>query len=109
MVGGKGKLTLAEIYDPETDTWTLAGETNTSRGDHAALLLRDGTVLVTGGIGYLTDTEIFDPNTLTWSIAGTLNTGLIRPAVTRLSDGRVLIMAGVGKDGMLASVEVYQD
>ena len=109
VVGGKGKLTLAEIYDPETDTWTLAGETNKSRGDHAALLLGDGSVLVTGGIGYLTDTEIFDPNTLTWSIAGTLNTGRIRPAVTRLSDGRVLIMAGVGKDGMLASVEVYQD
>jgi len=109
VVGGKGKLTLAEIYDPNTDTWALAGETNKSRGHHAALLLADGSVLVTGGIGYLTEAELFDPNTSTWNVVGSLNTGRIRPAVTRLSDGRVLIMAGVGKDGMLASVEVYQD
>ena len=109
VVGGKGKLTLAEVYDPDTDTWTLAGETNKSRGDHAALLLADGSVLVTGGIGYLTEAELFDSSTLTWAIVGSLNTGRIRPAVTRLSDGRVLIMAGVGKDGMLASVEVYKD
>jgi len=109
VVGGKGKMTVAEIYDPNTDTWTLAGETNKPRGDHATLLLDNGSVLVTGGIGYLSEAEMFDPKTSTWSIVGSLNTGRIRPAVTRLSDGRVLVMAGVGKDGMLASVEIYKD
>ena len=108
VVGGKGKITLAEIYDPDTDTWTLAGETNKPRGDHAAILLNDGSVLVTGGIGYLSEVERFDPNTSTWNIVGSLNTGRIRPAITLLSDGRVLVMAGVGKDGMLASVEIYK-
>ncbi|MAX04355.1 MAG: hypothetical protein CL883_03435, partial [Dehalococcoidia bacterium] len=107
--GGKGKITVAEIYNPDTDTWSPAGETNKPRGEHSALLLTDGSVLVTGGIGYISEVEIFDPKTSTWSIVGSLNTGRYRHAVTQLNDGRVLIMAGTAEEGMLATVEIYQD
>ena len=109
VVGGKGKITVAEIYNPDTDTWSPAGETNKPRGEHSALLLTDGSVLVTGGIGYISEVEIFDPKTSTWSIVGSLNTGRYRHAVTQLNDGRVLIMAGTAEEGMLATVEIYQD
>ena len=52
---GDGKLLIvglssAQIYDPDADTWTLAGDMSENRGStHAATLLENNTVLITGG------------------------------------------------------------
>ena len=60
----------AELFDPQTETFSAAGNMNTGRSDHTATLLPDGTVLLFGGShgwsgGYTSDNtaEIYDPAT----------------------------------------------
>jgi hypothetical protein len=57
-----GAVSVAELWDPTTETWTsLATSASIPRVYHsAALLLPDGRVLSTGGNNY-PDTEIYSP------------------------------------------------
>lgn len=40
-----------EIYDPDTNSWSLGPDLSEPRGDHTATLMPDGRVLLIGGIG----------------------------------------------------------
>jgi hypothetical protein len=56
----------AEVYDAGQNAWTLTGGMATSRGEHAAMLLTNGKVLVAGGFvppnpDSTATAEIFDP------------------------------------------------
>ncbi len=63
----------AELYDPDTDTWTLMPNMSHPRMYHStALLLRDGRVVAAGGDDYPT-AQIFRPPYL--------NTGVERPVI----------------------------
>ncbi len=75
---------------------------NTARAYHAAVLLKNGKVLVIGGItGYSSNgnglptasSELYDPTTGSWSQTGSLAVGRAGPAVL-LQDGRVLLPGG---------------
>lgn len=64
-------LTSAELYDPETRTWSDAGDMATPRTHHSATALRDGTILVVSGCSQHRPpgcrrppgtTQVFDPS-----------------------------------------------
>ena len=48
---GYHSYSSAEIFDPTTGSFTIAGQMNVGRFWHSATLLSNGSVLVTGGIG----------------------------------------------------------
>ena len=56
-----------ELYDPDSETWTAAGEMNALPAQHAAVLLPDGKVLVVKGDHLAPAAESYDPATGTWS------------------------------------------
>ena len=66
-------LSSAEVFDPQTGTWTASGSMAETRTWGTASLLTDGRGLVTGGYGDLAplpSAELFDPATGTFSPAG---------------------------------------
>ncbi len=64
-----GYLQSAELYNPATGTFTLAGSLNTARWADTATLLNNGMVLIAGGLnstnGSLDSAELYEPGTLT--------------------------------------------
>jgi hypothetical protein len=99
---GNGEDPRGAIWDPKTNAWTATKPSKRPRGEPAASLLADGTVLVTGGVhvpkGHyvLRSSERYDPKTDTWKDAG--NTGAQRRGHTHttIDGGRVLVVGGVG-------------
>ncbi len=65
-------LSSAEIFDPDTGTFTLIdGKMSVGRGHHTAMLLPDGTVLIAGGndgVNAYNSAEIFDPTDLSFTV-----------------------------------------
>src|SRR3989442_15517790 len=62
LVGGKS----ADLFYPNTQTFTEITQPPANRKNHAALLLSDGSVLITGGYtggGAVKFAELFDPLT----------------------------------------------
>lgn len=110
-----GWLSSAEIYDPDTHTWSPTGSLSAGRFSHVANLLPDGRVLVVGGFvttGESNSAELFDPATGTWSPAsGTFYDrvgGMHRG--TTLRDGSVVITGGYVNDTLgpsIPDVEVF--
>ena len=73
--------TSAELYNPDTGTWSATGRPPSSVvGPNAALLL-DGQVLAIG-----TPSALYNPSTGTWSDTGSMGT-ILNPITSRLSSG----------------------
>lgn len=93
-------LTSAEIYDPETNRWSITGPLNQARYLASGVALKDGRILVAGGVSSpgstwdglsgLRTSEIYDPTTGTWSLTGTMNRPRFLGTAVLLADGRVL-------------------
>jgi N-acetylneuraminic acid mutarotase len=109
-------VSSAELYDPQTNTWSSAGNLLEGREHHSATLLPDGRVLVAGGDDVLAvslaSSEIYDPTAATWVNAPPVD-GLTTPrrfhAATLLPNGRVLVTGGEywGPNAALNSSELY--
>lgn len=94
-------LFSAELYDPDTETWTATQPTTAGGWGRPATLLDDGTVLVVGGsIGSLSQdnlepigfAELYDPITGQWSATDPLVQALVNQTATALLDGTVLVV-----------------
>ncbi|MFE8596629.1 kelch repeat-containing protein [Archangium violaceum] len=102
-------ISKAEVYDPDTGTWSAAGYMVQSRDGHTATLLPNGKVLVAGGNnhGERDTSEVYDPSTGTWSLTGSMTQGRYFHTATLLPNGKVLVSGGYALSGASATSEVY--
>ncbi len=90
------RLRSAELYDPETATFTAVSDMSTARVGHIATLLNNGKVLIAGGglaQSGRVSAELYDPTTGTFSDTGEMTEAGAETA-TLLPDGRVLVTKG---------------
>ena len=95
-------LSSVEIYTPgsggSAGSWSAAESMHKVRLDQAAVLLKDGRVLVAGGVdasGAAQNTaEVYDPTTGHWTLIGTMSAARAGFTLTVLADGRVVAAGG---------------
>lgn len=105
LIGGsraEGVLSNAvDRYDPATGTFERIGALVSGRGEHHALRLPDGRVLVLGGnlaLSVRSGAELIDPRTGEVRPAGEHALPRVRHASGLLADGRVLLTGGLARD-----------
>ena len=107
--------TVAEIYDPKTGRFRLAGTLPTPMVNGALVALADGGALLVGGYTKPDDgpalpvrtTLRFGARALTWTATGRLATARSSAVAVRLRDGRVLVAGGYDAYVPTKTAELY--
>ena len=105
-------LDRVDVYAADTQRWYRASPMHAARGDHAAVALRDGRVLVAGGEDgnfIYRSAEIYDPSTDTWSVAASMPRVRTQFLMTLLPDGRVLALGGLEDRGAPSRTSILYD
>ena len=115
---GEDCITLAEVWDPATSTFSPAGSIpGANRERFTATALADGGALIAGGCSdydgcaaIFDSAEVWDPDTETFDPTGSLAVARRTHTATALPDGRVLVVGGSEDDlsGLLGSAEVWE-
>ena len=105
--GGKAPPALNSVivYNPLSDTSSVAAPMRVPRARHAAVALRDGRVAVLGGVGLnaTASIEVYDPWTNSWRLAGSL--AQPRYDHSAVYDGNTIYVIGGSGLTMLSGVE----
>ena len=108
-----GRPADAEVFDPSDGSFTRIGNARENHEYGAAILLPDGSVLITGGQipggqGNAVS-ELYDPARGTFSAAGNMLTPRHEHTATLINDGTVLIAGGFNfYPASTSGVEVYR-
>jgi len=115
ITASSGSLTGSAVLTVQTATVAL----NTSRYEHSATLLNNGSVLIAGGVScpsagsctYLNSAEVYNPSSGTIANTGNMAASRMAPAVP-LGNGKVLVAGGYSCDAnqnctSLNSAEIY--
>jgi lysophospholipase L1-like esterase len=89
-VGGDIPTSSAELYSPDTNSWSSTDSMLSPRDLQSATLLSTGEVLIAGGHntqGTLASAELYDPTTEAFSATGSMNVGHWEPTATLLPSG----------------------
>jgi hypothetical protein len=89
ILGEEEALNSAEIYDPETESFSIIDEMDYARSHHPAILLLNGKVLI-GGTGGR-NCQLFDPSTGQFAVTDEMSLGRSFYLATLLADGSVLV------------------
>ncbi len=115
----KKAIQSAELFDPETRTFSSPSNMGFPRAHHTATLLSTGQVLVVGGAtydngrinDYWDSAAIYDPNSESWVAAP--NTMSVKRAFhqavmldTETTEGKVVIFGGENLGGTLNSLDI---
>jgi hypothetical protein len=96
LLNGKVLITgsSAQIYDPASRSFSLAGSTNSWQGT-SSTLLADGRVLLAGGyLGDSSRTELYDPAAGTFTPTGNMTIPRVGHNAVLLANGKVFIVGG---------------
>jgi|GEM_PF-1917878 N-acetylneuraminic acid mutarotase len=105
-----------ELYDPASNTWSLADSLETVDGSCTATQLDNGNALITGGQYYfnsgnsrvLSSCGIYNSSAGRWFITDSLIINRNSHTATKLLDGRVLVAGGSqGFQNAITSCEIY--
>jgi membrane peptidoglycan carboxypeptidase len=121
IVGGSSSsvtgapLPTAELYNPNSETFSAVDNMNTAHANHTATLLADGKVLIAGGSNQppnarnsvTTIAELYDPATHTFALTGAMQAPREFHQAIRLSNGEVLVAGGDDSLNVSRSTEVY--
>jgi N-acetylneuraminic acid mutarotase len=109
--GCSTNVTLTEIYDVQSGTWSTGAPLPTARSGIAAAAL-DGKIHVLGGEGWIDDFggvfrthEVYDPKTNSWARAARLPTprhGFAKAVI----DGKLYAVSGVNNAGGAGTLSV---
>jgi hypothetical protein len=93
--GGDAASSVAEVYNPATEIWSVGNSMNSAREIPRATLLASGLVLVAGGGDFPNNSaELYDPVTGGWSYTGSSIDGYAGGPISRLPTGMVLMVGG---------------
>jgi N-acetylneuraminic acid mutarotase len=92
--GREQELATAEIFDPETNTWSQTDPMFMTRPQPVATVLKDGRVLVTGGHMNLIG-ELFDEKTMAWLPTRAMPQGSELHSQILLPNGQVYLAGGM--------------
>jgi large repetitive protein len=113
---GTNPVTTAEIYNPGSDTFSVASSPNIPQAYHTATLLQNGMVVIAGGqtTGHqaTASVELYDPVAGTFTPAGSMSAPRYNHTATLLKNGSVLIAEGIagtigGSGNQVAPDELY--
>jgi N-acetylneuraminic acid mutarotase len=108
---GPSLLSVVEVYDPATNTWTAAASTPVARAHfEPGTFVRDGRIVIVGGNsnnGELSDITEYDPLTNAWTALTPALPAGSRAPIAKAIGSRIVVAGGSGTTCCAATTSTY--